>query len=174
MTRAQQLQTSIAQNKAYRENYLRAGKNPAKYDAKIAAEAAELAGITISPPSGDAAANAENLGGKTPQQYFDAVRSSASAGASIPELQAAEVKAKAAYDKAAASNPLSGSTAQVQANMEAKNALEAAQQSLKQAQQNQQWAKSGAAVGSTEGATLTQDGSPDANQVANPKDALLP
>lgn len=45
MTRATDLEQSIATNKTYAANYTRAGKDPAVYNAKIAAESAELAAL---------------------------------------------------------------------------------------------------------------------------------
>ena len=102
--------------------------------------------------------------GVSPQQYFDAVRASAGAGANIPSLQAAVNAAQAHYGQVAAANPLSGSTAQVEANMEAKRALDSAQSLLLAAQQNQGVANAGGAVGSTEGALLNSRGFQDVNQ----------
>jgi hypothetical protein len=49
MTRASDLEASIAKNKTYAANYVRAGKDPAKYNAKIAAESAELAALASKP-----------------------------------------------------------------------------------------------------------------------------
>ena len=112
------------------------------------------------------------LQGQTPQQYLDTIRATAIAGANIPSLQAAVAAAQANFNKVSAANPLSGSTSQVQANMGAATALDSAKSALLQALQNQAWAGSGAAVGSTQGATLAQMGVVDASQVANPIGAL--
>jgi hypothetical protein len=125
------------------------------------------------PGSASTVAEFTGLQGQTPQQYLDTIRATAIAGASIPSLQAAVAAAQANYNKVSATNPLSGGTGQVQANMGARTALDAAKSALLQALQNQAWAGSGAAVGSTQGATLAQMGVVDASQVANPVGALL-
>jgi hypothetical protein len=70
MTTATDLQKAIATNEQYAANYTKAGKNPAKYLAKIAALKAELA--AFSAPKAAAPLPVPATGGPLTQAHIDA------------------------------------------------------------------------------------------------------